>query len=119
MDWDKNGPAVPAVNIVENNEGFKVTVELAGMNPEDIEVETTGRSIAIRGEKKEEKKEERENYLSQEIAYGSFYRNIALPDAADGKRAEASFKNGILTVAIPKKAEAVQKPEKIAIRKAS
>ncbi|HRK98779.1 MAG TPA: Hsp20/alpha crystallin family protein [Alphaproteobacteria bacterium] len=119
MDWDKNGSAVPAVNVSENGEGFKVKIELAGMNPDDIDVEMTGNNLVLRGEKKEEKKEEKENYLSQEISYGSFYRSIALPETADCKRAEASFKNGVLSIEIPKKAEAKEKTEKLQIKKAA
>ncbi|HNQ92679.1 MAG TPA: Hsp20/alpha crystallin family protein [Alphaproteobacteria bacterium] len=118
-DWDKAGPAAPAMNVTENGSAFSVKVELAGMNPDDVEVEVIGNTLAVRGEKKEEKKEEKENYLSQEISYGSFYRSVALPDTADCKHAEASFKNGILTIAVPKKAEAMQKPEKLTIKKAA
>lgn len=118
-DWNKLAPATPAVNISENGKAFKVKVELAGMNPEDVEIEATEGYLTLKGEKEEESQEEDENYLRQEISYGAFYRTIALPESADGKRAEASFKNGVLTVTVPKKAEAVEKAKKLQIKKAA
>ena len=120
-DWDEKLPVAPSVNIVENGDSFKIEAELAGMNPKDVELEITGGYLALKGERKEEKKEEKEdgNYLRQEISYGSFVRTVALPETADGENAKASFKNGILTVTVPKKPEAVQKPKKIEIRTAA
>jgi HSP20 family protein len=118
-DWDKASVSAPAVNISENGKAFKVKVELAGISPDDVELEITDSYLTIKGEREEETKEEDENYLRQEISYGSFYRTIALPESADSKRAEASFKNGVLTIAVPKKAEAVQNPKKLQIKKAA
>ncbi|MGZ9096823.1 MAG: Hsp20/alpha crystallin family protein [Micavibrio sp.] len=118
-DWDKLTAAAPAVNISENGKAFKVRVELAGMSPDDVDLEITDGYLTLKGEKKEEKEEEDENFLRQEISYGSFYRTVALPEAADSKKAEASFKNGVLNITVPKKAEAVQNPKKLQIKKAA
>ena len=118
-DWDKKAPAMPAVNISESRGAFKVKVELAGMSPDDVDVEITDGYLTLKGEREEETKEEDENYLRQEMSYGSFYRTIALPETADCKKAEASFKNGVLTIAVPKKAEAIEKPKKLQIKKAA
>jgi HSP20 family protein len=117
-DWAKLD-AMPAIDVTENGKSFKVTVELAGMAPEDVEVEVVGDSLNISGERKEEKKEEGDNYLRQEISYGSFSRAVPLPATANGEKAEATFKNGVLSVKVPKKADAVHKPKKINVKKAA
>ena len=120
-DWDKKLATAPAVNVVEDGSSFKVEAELAGMDPKNVDVEIAGGYLTLKGERKEEKEERKEggNYLRQEISYGSFLRTIALPETADSDKAKASFKNGILTVTVPKKAEAQQKPRKIEIKVAA
>jgi HSP20 family protein len=120
-EWDKKSVTAPAINLIEDGCSFKVEAELAGMDPKNVEVEITGGYLTLKGERKEEKEEKKEggNYLRQEISYGSFLRTVALPETADGDNAKASFKNGILTVTVPKKAEAQQKPRKIEIKSAA
>lgn len=120
-NWDQKLPTAPAVNVVEDGASFRVEAELAGMDPKNVEVEITDGCLTLRGERKEEKEEKKEggNYLRQEISYGSFVRTVVLPDTADENKASASFKNGILTVTVPKKAEAQQKPRKIDIKTAA
>lgn len=118
-DWDKLPLSAPAVNVSENGKSYKIRVELAGMSPDDVELDITDTYLILKGQKQDEKKEEGENYLCQEISCGSFYRSIALPDAANSKKAEAVFKNGVLTVTVPKKAEAVQNTKKLQIKKAA
>lgn len=119
-NWGKKLSA-PSVNVTEDGSSFKIEAELAGMDPKDIEVESVGRYITLRGERKEEKEEKKDggNYLRQEISYGSFLRTVPLPETADSEKAKASFKNGILTVIVPKKAEARQKTQKIEIKAAA
>jgi HSP20 family protein len=115
----KNGAESPSVDIIENGENFKVNAELAGMDPDDVEVSVTDGFLTIKGEKEEEEKEEGENYLRRETSYGSFRRVIALPETANCDKAEATFKNGILKIAVPKKEGAIQKPKKLEIKKAA
>ncbi|HBR69696.1 MAG TPA: molecular chaperone [Rhodospirillaceae bacterium] len=107
----------PAVDIIENEKDFKVKAELAGMQPEDIEISVTDGFLTIKGEREEEKEEKDESYIRRETSYGSFQRTIALPETADTEKAEASFKNGVLSLNVPKKAEAIQKPKKLEIKK--
>ncbi len=114
-----NEPDYPAVDIIENNKRFKVKVELAGMDPENVEISVTDGFLTIQGEKQEEKEESDKNYLRRESSYGSFQRTIALPETANCDKADASFKNGVLSVEVPKKAEAVKNPKKIQIKKAA
>lgn len=111
--------AFPAVDVVENDRNFKVNAELFGMEPENVDVTVSGDMLVIQGERREERHDDgdRGNYLHREISYGSFRRVIPLPDAADADQAEASFRNGILTVDIPKKAEAARSGRKLTINR--
>jgi HSP20 family protein len=111
--------SAPAINIVENGDSFRVEAELPGMDPKNVGVEAANGCLTIRGERKEEKKDEGENYLRQEISCGSFVRTVALPETADSEKARATFRNGVLTLTVPKKPEAVQKPKKIEIKAAA
>ncbi|MBI3440874.1 MAG: Hsp20/alpha crystallin family protein [Proteobacteria bacterium] len=118
--WDRElADMMPALNVVDGSDSFRVDVELPGMSPESVDVSVTGNTLTIRGERKEEKEEKEENYIRRETSSGSFYRQVTLPDTANSDGAEASFKNGILTIKVPKKAEAVQPPKKLQIKKAA
>lgn len=101
----------PAVDIIEGENGFEVTAELPGMDENNIEVQVANGGLKIKGEKKEQKEERKKDYYLSERRYGSFERFFPLPEGVDADRIEASFKNGVLTVTLPKKPEA-QKPEK-------
>ena len=101
----------PAVDIVETNKAYEVTAELPGMDEKNIEVKLVNGGLRIKGEKKEEKEEKKKDYYLSERRYGSFERYFRVPEAVDTDKIEASFKKGVLTVTLPKKAEA-QKPEK-------
>lgn len=109
----------PAMDVTENDKQFKITCELPGLDARDVQINASEGYITIRGEKKEEKKEEREGYFRQERSYGSFQRVLPLPDIANLDKAEASFKNGVLTLTIPKKAGTQSKERKIEIRQAA
>ncbi|TAL31944.1 MAG: Hsp20/alpha crystallin family protein [Alphaproteobacteria bacterium] len=119
-DWDAALPTSPAINVTESPNAFKVEAALPGIEAKDVKVETVGGVLTISGERKEEKKEEKPgSYLRQEISYGSFMRSVTLPETADGGKAKAEFRNGVLTVTVPKKADAVQKPQKIEVKQAA
>ncbi len=118
-DWDQKLPTAPNINIIEDEKSLKIEAELAGIDPEEVSVEVSEGQITLKGEKKAEKSEEGKNYLRREIACGSFYRSMALPSTVDAKKAEATFKNGVLTVIVPKNANAQQKPIKLPIKKAA
>lgn len=115
--WTGGFESFPSIDIIENEKDFKVKAELAGMSPEEVEVSVTEGFLTIKGEKKEEKEEKKENYLRRESSFGAFQRTIALPETADSAKAEASFKNGVLSIDVPKKAEAIEAPKKLQIRK--
>lgn len=100
IEWPWNGGDAKS-DIVETDKTIEVSVELPGMDMEDIEVSITNDVLAIKGEKKVERQEEKKGYYLSERQYGAVYRTIPLPAGIDGKKAEASFKNGVLTVTLP------------------
>jgi HSP20 family protein len=92
----------PAVDVTESEKSYSVTVELAGAKREDVTVESHEGMLSIKGEKKSERNEEDEHHHYVERRYGSFSRSFRLPsDAAEGE-VKASFRDGVLTVEIPK-----------------
>lgn len=101
----------PAVDIVEKDKAFEITAELPGLDAKNVEVTLRNGNIVIKGEKQEQKEEKSADYYLQERRYGSFERSFAMPEGVDAAKIDASFKNGILSVTMPKTAEA-QKPEK-------
>jgi len=111
--------ALPSVDVIENETHFKVKADVAGITPDNIEVTACESYLTIKGERKAEERQEDENYLRHEMSYGSFYRTIPLPDTADTESASASFRDGILTLEVPKKAEALKKQKKIPVKKAA
>jgi HSP20 family protein len=104
-------PALPAVDVAENDKGFEITAEMPGMEEKNIEVKVVSDKLTIKGEKKEEKEEKKKDYYLSERKYGSFERSFRVPESVDANKIEANFKNGVLKVTLPKKAEA-QKPVK-------
>jgi HSP20 family protein len=104
--------AWPRVELAESDKALKVTAELPGLEEKDVQVELSGGVLVIRGEKKVEG--EGDGKLFSERYYGSFERQIPL-DGVQEDKAEASFKNGVLTVTLPKSEEARQNVKRIAI----
>jgi HSP20 family protein len=104
---------IPLMDVSESDQKFYITAELPGMDIKDIQITTIEGCLTIKGEKKKEEKEEHSGYFRQERVYGAFQRSIALPNTADLEHAEANFKNGILTLSIPKKPGAQTKELKI------
>lgn len=108
---------MPVVEIVENADELILTAELPGMAEENIEVLFEDDVLVLRGEKKEEKHEEADDrrYHVWERTYGAFRRAFTLPPTVDPAKIVAEFKNGVLTVHLPKTAKAKAKGQKIAI----
>lgn len=97
----------PVVDVVETDDELRLTAELAGVKPEDLEIEVEGDTLRIHGEKKEERKEEKEKgesrYRVWERSYGEFSRAFTLPSSVSADEVQADFKNAVLTVHMPKK----------------
>lgn len=94
----------PTMDVVENDKALQVTAELPGLEQKDVEVELTANSLILSGEKSQEKEERGESFYRRERSFGSFRREIPLPWEidADKVKADATFKNGVLTVRVPK-----------------
>jgi HSP20 family protein len=105
-----------AVDVREEGDQFIVTAPVAGVSPNDVEISVLGDAIRIRGERREERQEEDEGkrWLVREQRYGAFERVVRLPSTVKADNAEASFKDGILTIMLPKSEEA--KERRIPIR---
>jgi HSP20 family protein len=109
--------AVPAVDIAEKDKGYEITAELPGMEESDIDVKYADGVLTIKGEKKEEKEEKKKDYYLSERRYGSFQRSFQVPENVAADKIDAKFANGVLTVRLPKSAEAQKNEKKIAINK--
>ena len=105
----------PRTDIKETKKGFKIVAEMPGMDLKDIEVSVHNGVLSISGEKKVEKEENDTDYHHVERSYGCFARNISLPDAVDTEKVESTYKNGVLTVTIPKNEKAIAQGRKIPV----
>jgi len=110
--------AVPSVDIVEKDDAYKVSAELPGIAASDIDVKYSDGVLTIAGEKHEEKEEKKKDYFLSERRYGSFKRSFRVADGVDADKIEATFKNGVLSVTLPKTAEARKKTKTIAVKAA-
>lgn len=110
------GFAAPAVEISEDGQAYRITAELPGLDAKDIEVSMSERRLVLKGEKRAEKEEKDKNYHLSERAYGTFERSFALPEGVDRDRIAADFTKGVLTITLPKTAEAQKQTKKIEIK---
>jgi HSP20 family protein len=110
--WDAFSPRV---DVVENDKEIEISVELPGMEEKEIDVALTQHSLTVSGEKRHEREEKGENYLRSERSYGSFRRTIPLSSDVDAGEADATFRNGVLTVTLPRAVKAETR-KRIAIK---
>jgi HSP20 family protein len=92
----------PKLDVTETKEAIVVKAETAGVDPQDIQISLQEQLLTIKGEKRQEKDEKDEQYHRMERSYGSFARSIRLPVPVDAGKVNASFKNGLLTITLPK-----------------
>ena len=104
----------PAVDIYEDEEGLTLRVELAGVEPRDVDIRFENGTLTLKGDRKLEREEKRENYHRVERQYGAFTRSFSLPGTVDAEKIRAESKNGVLVVTLPKKPEA--KPKSIQVK---
>ena len=107
----------PAVDILENEGNIVLKAELPGIDPKDVEVRVEDNTLYLKGERKFEKEVKEENYHRVERSYGSFARSFALPGSIDSEKVQAEYKDGLLTLTIPKREEAKPKTIKINVSK--
>ena len=103
----------PAVDIFETTESYVVKAELPGISKEDVQITVENNVLTLKGERRFEKDETKENYHRIERTYGAFARSFTLPTRVDHEGVQAKFDNGVLTITVPKAAEA--KPKRIEI----
>ena len=96
------GMMMPHMDVSEIENEVRICAELPGVSEKDVDVSLSDDVLTIRGEKKFERKDDKENYHFVERSYGTFQRSLRLPYAADPDQVQASFENGVLTVTLPK-----------------
>jgi len=99
----------PSVDIAESRKEYRVSVEVPGIDPEEIDLRVEGDALIVSGEKRQESEQEEEGFHRIERSYGEFRRVLALPDDADPDNIGADFKNGVLKIRIPKRPESERK----------
>jgi HSP20 family protein len=107
---------IPAVNIKEGDDQYTIEFAAPGMSKKDFKIDLHNNVMTVSSDKKVEDKEEKDNFMRREFRYSSFSRSFTLPDSVDSEKIKAKHDNGILSIAVPKKPEAVEKgPKQIEI----
>ena len=109
-----NGNWMPAVDVAEEDNEYVVKIELPGVNKDDVKITLESNILTIRGEKKAEKETKEKNYHRMERSYGSFLRSFNLPTTVKNDKIDAEYRDGILTITLPKAEEA--KPKHIEVK---
>ena len=104
----------PPCDIYEDGEEVAIRAALAGVEPKDVDIRFENGVLTLKGQRKMEKEEKKENYHRVEMSYGAFTRTFSLPATVDADKIRAESKNGVLVVHLPKKAEA--KPKAIQVK---
>jgi HSP20 family protein len=112
------GASLVSLDVVEREGEYRITAELPGMEEKDIDLAVANGVLTLRGEKKMEREERKEDYYLSERRFGAVERSFRLPENADPEKISASFKNGVLTIVLPKNPAATAAGKKIAIKAA-
>ena len=107
-----------AMDLVEKDDVYEITAELPGLSEKNVEIKLSNHTLTIKGEKSEEKEEKRKDYYLSERRYGSFQRSFQSPEGADANKIDAHFADGVLSVKLPKTAEAKKAEKTIAVKAA-
>lgn len=108
MEWS------PRVDVLENNDSYILRAELPGVNKNDVKITLRDNILTIKGEKKQEKEEKDASFHRTERVYGSFERSFTLPSGVKSDKIDATYKDGVLTITLPKVEEA--KPKEIEVK---
>ena len=104
------GASVPKINIIESNNDYQVIVAAPGLTKEDFQIELDNDMLVIYSEKTEDALAENQVYTRKEFGFSSFRRSLHLPNTVEVDKIKANYKDGLLTLLIPKKEEAKKKP---------
>ena len=107
----------PPVDIYETENDIVLKAELPGVDPKDVEVRVEDSTLYLKGERKFEKEVKDENYHRVERSYGSFARSFSLPNSINAEKVKAEYKDGLLTLTLPKREEAKPRTVKIDVSK--
>lgn len=107
------GITLPKVNIKETADAYVVDMAVPGQKKSDFQIDLQNQVLSISTETKEESEQKEENYTRREFGYSSFKRTFSLPETVDENNIEASYNEGILSIHLPKKEEAKQKPARV------
>ena len=107
----------PPVDIYETEDAIVLKAELPGIDPKDVEVRVEDNTLYLKGERKYEKEVNEQNYHRIERSYGSFARSFSLPNSISAEKVKAEYKDGLLTLTMPKREEAKPKTIKIDVTK--
>ena len=110
----RTASSYPALNVWSNEESLLVTAEVPGVSPDDIDVNVIGETLTLSGTREPDELKEGARYHRQERGYGKFSRTLQLPFPVTVEKIEAKFKNGVLSVSLPRAEE--DKPRKIAVK---
>ncbi|NLM93842.1 MAG: Hsp20/alpha crystallin family protein [Bacteroidales bacterium] len=110
---DQTGISMPAVNVVETNDNFRIEVAAPGLEKKDFKIDLDNNVLTISSEKEERNESQEEGkFMRREFSYSSFRRSFSLPNSVDAEKIKANHKDGILSIILPKREEAKQKPPK-------
>jgi len=113
---ERTGTFLPRMDVTETDKEITVTAELPGLDEKDFEVTLEQDHLIIRGEKRVEHEDKGKDYHRIERSYGSFHRAIPLPCEVEQDKVEATFKNGVLKITLPKSATAVSSRKRITVK---
>ncbi len=108
--------ATPAVDVSETDKAYEITAEMPGMDEKNVEVKVANSVLTIKGEKQEDREEKKKDYYMRERSFGSFERTFQVPEGVEIDKIEANFKNGLLSVTLPKSAAAQKAEKKITVK---
>jgi HSP20 family protein len=101
-DEDTSAVWAPRTDLSETDDAFRIRLDVPGMEKDDITINLQNNTLTVSGERSSERKEEGEEYVRVERAFGNFHRTFTLPDAVDPENVEAAYDNGVLTIHVPK-----------------
>lgn len=108
--------AVPAVDVVDKDDCYKMTVELPGVDEKELEIRFSDGTLSVEGTKAEPPEDADESHFLSERRYGIFHRTFRVPDGVDPDKIEATLKSGVLSVILPKTAEARRRHKRVEVR---
>lgn len=114
--YASEGPEFPAISIVADEDKAQLIADIPGVDPEKLDVEVSESALTISGERPEPQIGEKASYVFRERGYGRFRRNILLPFEVDSSKVESIYRNGVLSITLPRAAKS--KPRKVEIKTA-